>query len=157
MTRAGWVTPAVMEELEIDLQDYAQGRVLQPIHAFKTGQIGQKPVKSEFPGEPVSYGIRRIEFDDYLLRRCGAELLLGQKLTAMRRDTDGWRVNDSIRAGLVVGAGGGLDYSGDSRIIDPQGELLATASRTETVLLADLSTEHVAETRDRFRFLPDRR
>jgi predicted amidohydrolase len=56
-----------------------------------------------------------------------------------------------------VGSGGGLDYSGDSRIIDPQGELLATASRTETVLLADLSTEHVAATRDRFRFLPDRR
>ena len=39
----------------------------------------------------------------------------------------------------------------------PQGELLATASRTETVLLADLSTEHVAATRDQFRFLPDRR
>ena len=56
-----------------------------------------------------------------------------------------------------VGSGGGLDYSGDSRIIDPQGELLATASRTETVLLADLSTEHVAATRDQFRFLPDRR
>ena len=56
-----------------------------------------------------------------------------------------------------VGTGGGLGYSGDSRIIDPQGELLATASRAETVLLADLSTEHVAATRDRFRFLPDRR
>jgi predicted amidohydrolase len=56
-----------------------------------------------------------------------------------------------------VGSGGGLDYSGDSRIIDPQGELLATASRTETVLLADLSTEHVAATRAQFRFLPDRR
>ena len=56
-----------------------------------------------------------------------------------------------------VGSGGGLDYSGDSQIIDPQGELLATGSRTETVLLADLSTEHVAGTRDRFRFLPDRR
>jgi predicted amidohydrolase len=56
-----------------------------------------------------------------------------------------------------VGSGGGLGYAGDSRIIDPQGELLATASRTETVLLADLSTEHLAATRDRFRFLPDRR
>jgi len=56
-----------------------------------------------------------------------------------------------------VGGGGGLDYSGDSRIIDPHGELLATASRTETVLWADLSTEQVAATRERFRFLPDRR
>ena len=30
-----------------------------------------------------------------------------------------------------VGEGGGLTYSGDSRIIDPLGELLATAARTE--------------------------
>ncbi len=56
-----------------------------------------------------------------------------------------------------VGRGGGLDYAGDSRIIDPSGELLATGGSTETVLLADLSTEHVAAVRDQFRFLPDRR
>ena len=103
---AGWVTPAVMEELEIDLQNYARGRTLQPINGFKTGQIGQAPVQSDFPGEPVSYGIRRTEFDDYLLRRSGAELLLGQSLKSLRRETDGWLVNDRIRARLVVGAGG---------------------------------------------------
>lgn len=103
---AGWVTPAVMEELEIDLEDYSRGRVLQPIHAFKTGQCGHKLIKSEFAGEPVSYGIRRTEFDDYLLRRCGAELLLGRKFTSMRREENGWLVNDFIQAGLVVGAGG---------------------------------------------------
>jgi predicted amidohydrolase len=56
-----------------------------------------------------------------------------------------------------VGTGGGLDYSGDSRIIDPLGDVLAAGSRVETVLLADLSTDHVADTRNRFRFLPDRR
>jgi flavin-dependent dehydrogenase len=103
---AGWVTPAVMEELEIDLQDYARDHVLQPINGFRTGQIGQTPVQSDFPGEPVSYGIRRTEFDDYLLRRSGAELLLGQFFKSMRRETDGWLVNESIRARLVVGAGG---------------------------------------------------
>lgn len=56
-----------------------------------------------------------------------------------------------------VGSGGGIDYSGDSQIIDPLGELLATASGTETIVLADVSTERVAEVRDRFRFLADRR
>jgi predicted amidohydrolase len=56
-----------------------------------------------------------------------------------------------------VGTGGRLDYSGDSRIIDPLGELLATASRSESVLLADLDTEEVESTRQHFRFLPDRR
>jgi len=56
-----------------------------------------------------------------------------------------------------VGEGGGLSYSGDSRIIDPLGVELATASGGESVLIADLSTEHVAATRSHFKFLQDRR
>jgi predicted amidohydrolase len=56
-----------------------------------------------------------------------------------------------------VGEGGGLRYSGDSRIVDPTGELLATAAQTESILLADLSADHVREVRDHFRFLQDRR
>ena len=56
-----------------------------------------------------------------------------------------------------VGSGNGLPYSGDSRIIDPLGEILASAAQTESILLADISAERVAEVRDRFRFLQDRR
>jgi omega-amidase len=56
-----------------------------------------------------------------------------------------------------VGEGSGLAYSGDSRIIDPLGQVLAAASHTETVLMADLSTGTVESTRTHFRFLPDRR
>lgn len=56
-----------------------------------------------------------------------------------------------------VGEGGGLDYSGDSRIIDPLGEVLASAAHTESILLADISATHVADTRARFPFLADRR
>ncbi len=56
-----------------------------------------------------------------------------------------------------VGSGGGLDYSGDSAIIDPLGEVLATGAGAETVLLADLDPAQVASTRDHFRFLQDRR
>ena len=56
-----------------------------------------------------------------------------------------------------VGEGNGLDYSGDSQIIDPLGRVLAAGAHTETTLLADLSTDLVASTRDHFRFLPDRR
>lgn len=103
---AGWVTPAVMQELGIDLEDYAKGRVLQEIHGFRIGQLGQKQVPSRYPGAPVSYGIRRIEFDDYLLRRCGAELRLQQPFRTMEQTGGGWCVNDSLEAKLVVGAGG---------------------------------------------------
>ncbi len=103
---AGWVTPAVLQELEVDLREYGRERVLQPIHSFRTGLIGQKLIRSDFPGEPVSYGIRRTEFDDFLLRRCGAELVLGQALRSMQRESGGWLVNGDIKARLVIGAGG---------------------------------------------------
>jgi predicted amidohydrolase len=56
-----------------------------------------------------------------------------------------------------VGNGGGLEYSGDSAIIDPLGEVLAAGSRVETVLLADIDSDHVASTREHFRFMQDRR
>jgi predicted amidohydrolase len=56
-----------------------------------------------------------------------------------------------------VGNGNGLPYSGDSRIIDPLGEVLTSAAQTESILLADITAERVAEVRDRFRFLQDRR
>ena len=56
-----------------------------------------------------------------------------------------------------VGEGGGNDYTGDSRIVDPQGELLASATIGETTLLADLAAVHVRDTREHFRFMQDRR
>lgn len=56
-----------------------------------------------------------------------------------------------------VGAGDGLPYAGDSRIIDPMGEVLATGAKTETVLVADVHPAVVRETRERFPFLADRR
>ncbi len=56
-----------------------------------------------------------------------------------------------------VGEGGGQQYVGDSRIVDPLGELLATGSQAETILFADIEPATVAAVRERFRFLPDRR
>ena len=103
---AGWVTPEVMRLLNIDLDDYARGRVLQKITGFNTSLLAQKQVETRYTGEPVSYGIRRIEFDDYLLQRCGAELILGQAFDTMERNADGWLVNGVYQARLVVGAGG---------------------------------------------------
>ena len=56
-----------------------------------------------------------------------------------------------------VGEGGGIDYIGDSRIVDPLGELLATAAGGPSMLLADVSADTVRRTRDHFPFLQDRR
>jgi predicted amidohydrolase len=54
-------------------------------------------------------------------------------------------------------AGDGTPHVGDSRIVHPTGELLATAAGIETVLVADVDPADVAATRDRFRFMADRR
>ncbi|MPR00096.1 carbon-nitrogen family hydrolase [Modestobacter sp. I12A-02628] len=54
-------------------------------------------------------------------------------------------------------AGDGTEHCGDSRIVSPTGELLATAAGVETMVLADVSAAEVAATRERFRFLADRR
>lgn len=102
---AGWITPAVVEELEIDTADYAQGRVLQPITGFLTSRLGGKEVSTEY-GRTVSYGIRRCEFDHYLLSRSGARLQLGEPFSKLDRDGNAWIVNEHIRTPLVVGAGG---------------------------------------------------
>jgi predicted amidohydrolase len=56
-----------------------------------------------------------------------------------------------------VGRGGSLDYTGDSRIVDPFGEVLAAGAGAETILLADLDPEVVADARRTLPFLPDRR
>ena len=101
----GWITPAVLEELEIDLAEYARKRVLQPITGFRTGCMGGSEVETHY-GKPISYGIRRYEFDDYLVRRCGARLLQGETLDHLERSGSQWIVNGRITASMLVGAGG---------------------------------------------------
>ena len=103
---AGWVTPAVMQALQIDLHAYAQSHTLQPIHGFRVSQLGKREVETRYTDEPASYSIRRCEFDHYLLERSGAQLVLGEKFKRMQKTETGWCVNDTINAGLVVGAGG---------------------------------------------------
>ena len=48
-------------------------------------------------------------------------------------------------------------YVGDSAIVDPAGLVLVEASMGETVLVADVTAERVANVRKRFPFLADRR
>jgi predicted amidohydrolase len=55
-----------------------------------------------------------------------------------------------------VGQGGGLNYAGDSRIVDPTGEVLASASGGESLLTADVDPDVVTTIRTRFPFLQDR-
>ena len=102
---AGWITPPVLDELEIDRADYARERVLQPITGFRLGLIGAVPLDTDY-ARIVSYGIRRCEFDHYLLQRAGARLSLGEALHSIERRAGGWLINQRIEAALLIGAGG---------------------------------------------------
>ncbi len=56
-----------------------------------------------------------------------------------------------------VGVGGGLEYAGDSAVIDPLGEVLVSAASVETVLTVDVDPAVVAKVRAELPFLADRR
>lgn len=101
---AGWLTPQAVAVLELDLADYGGSRVLQPVTGINASRIGGPQVETRY-GEIVSYGIRRYEFDSYLLGRSGARPRVGA-LERLERSAGGFVVNDSIRTPLVVGAGG---------------------------------------------------
>ena len=103
---AGWITPQAIDDLQLDVTKYRHGRTFQPIMGFRVGVIGgDEPVDTTYD-RPVSFGIRRCEFDEYLLRRAGARLLLGTPILSIRRDGGQWVVNETVTASMLVGAGG---------------------------------------------------
>ena len=53
--------------------------------------------------------------------------------------------------------GCGLEYAGDTCVIDPLGEVLASAANVETVLTVDIDPAVVAKVRAELPFLADRR
>ena len=102
---AGWITPQVVSALKLDLADYGQQHVLQPIRGFGCGVIGGREVTADY-GRTISYGIRRCEFDDFLLHRSGARQALGEAVKSIERTGGQWLINGKYRAALLVGAGG---------------------------------------------------
>jgi flavin-dependent dehydrogenase len=155
-TCAGWITPPVLGALELSADEYRQGRVFQPISAFRTSRLGDPEIHTQFD-RVVSYGICRCEFDDYLLRRSGAQLRMGEPLKSVRRDGDGWVVNEEIAAPVIVGAGGhfcpvarqiGGASHGDEPIVAAQEiEVTLTPAQAEACTIA-ADTPELFLTRD---------
>lgn len=102
---AGWLTPTVLDSLDIVPEHYRQGRVLQPIRGFRMGLMGQHPVANDH-GRVISYGIRRCEFDAYLLDRVRVDRELGTAIKDIRYQHGNWTINQRWEAPLLIGAGG---------------------------------------------------
>ena len=102
---AGWVTPQVFDALGIDPREYGERHTLQPITAFRTGRIGDRALVTSYDA-PVSYGIRRCEFDAFLLRRSGATVIAGTAVERIERRGGEWHIDGRVSAPVLVGAGG---------------------------------------------------
>jgi flavin-dependent dehydrogenase len=122
----GWITPAVLEELQIDTEEYRRVRVLQPITGFRTSRIGGPEVETDY-AMPISFGIRRCEFDEFLVKRCGARMFQGMPIKTIERTGGSWLVNSEIRARLIVGAAGHFC---------PVARLLGAGARSEVAVAA---------------------
>ena len=153
---AGWITPEVIELLDLDLDDYRQGRTLQPIRRFRTGLLGSAMLTTDY-GRTVSYGILRREFDDYLLRRSGARLRLGEAVKTLQHEDGRWRINGNVETPLLIGAGG--HFCPVARQLNPKNrhkEEIVTAQEMECELsAAQLETAGVQGETPELYFLPE--
>lgn len=122
----GWITPGVVDDLELDPADYSRGRTFQTITGFRTSRMRDPEVETEY-GRPISFGILRKEFDEYLLRRSGATVCEGAPLSKLERSNGDWLVNDQHRAKVVIGAGGHFC---------PVARFLGAEARKETAVAA---------------------
>jgi geranylgeranyl reductase family protein len=102
---AGWITPEVLRELPFPIDDYAREHVAQPITRFRIGRIGGRTVEIDY-GSPVSWGIRRCEFDAALLRASQARVVEGERVRTVERVDGTWVINGVFSSPLLVGAGG---------------------------------------------------
>ena len=103
---AGWVTPGVFRLLDLDPAEYrATGLTIQDISGFRTSVMGDPAVETRY-GRTISYAIRRCEFDTFLLRRSGAEVLHETPLESLERRGRAWVANGDITSPLLIGAGG---------------------------------------------------
>jgi len=131
---AGWITPQVLETARIDPADYAQGRVLQPFTGFRTGRLSEPSLETTYP-KPVSYGIRRREFDAYLLERSGARVEHETAVRQFERSATGWTVDGLFHAPMLIGAGG--HFCPVARHLNPGGDgryPMVAAQEVEVVL-----------------------
>ncbi len=105
---AGWVTPAVWRDLELDPGGYPH-----TLQAFESVLVAVAGAEHETRfGRVASYGIVRAEFDTALLRRAvaaGATLRDGERVRRVQRVAGGVAVETDggvVTAPIVVGAGG---------------------------------------------------
>ena len=95
---AGWITPEVVDDLELDIDSYP--------HSFMSFDKLHFHFKNiHFAKKTTQYSIRRCEFDDFLLKRSGATVYEHQ-VRKIEIQNDSYIVDDLYRCKFMIGAGG---------------------------------------------------
>jgi geranylgeranyl reductase family protein len=95
---AGWVTPEVLNDLELDQGDYP--------YSFMTFDALTLHLKFlTIAPRTRQHSIRRCEFDNFLLQRAGAEVV-EHKVRSVREEGGDYVIDDAFRCRYLVGAAG---------------------------------------------------
>ncbi len=95
---AGWMTPEAVNSIQLKKADYPYS-----FTTFRSLKIAIKGFKINL--HTAQYAIRRVEFDDWLLRRSGAPVQ-EHTVKSISRVGDRYVVDDEFSATYLVGAGG---------------------------------------------------
>jgi menaquinone-9 beta-reductase len=95
---AGWITPEVVRELEMDLDAYPHRLLTFPRLRVHYGKLS-------LPVPCVQHSIRRYEFDAWLLERSGAPVEQ-HNVREIIADGDGYVIDGLYRCRHLIGAGG---------------------------------------------------
>ena len=95
----GWISGPVWDVLELARHEYTGGVwPWRRCHVQYRGRMHRVAARGDF--------IRRVEFDEFLLRRSGASVIEGQVVSSVERRDGSWVVDGAYVAPWLVGAGG---------------------------------------------------
>jgi menaquinone-9 beta-reductase len=95
---AGWITPEVFQYLELTPNAYPHS-----LTTFTSFEISLRGVRFRLPTR--QYAIRRVEFDAWLLKRSGVEVIQHQ-VQQVRQIAGSYLVDERFSARFIIGAGG---------------------------------------------------
>jgi flavin-dependent dehydrogenase len=95
---AGWITPEVVEDLDLDVEAYP--------YRFNTFEHIVVHIKGlSFNFNAPQHSIRRHEFDDYLLKKSGAEII-NHNVKGIEKKNGAYLIDEDFECKYLVGAGG---------------------------------------------------
>ena len=95
-----WLSPPIWDILEIAPKDYDRG-------LWKWNKVHIHFREKNYTIKSNGYFVRRVEFDDFLLRRSKVQAVEGFNVRKIEKDSNGyWLIDNLYRSKYLIGAGG---------------------------------------------------